>query len=160
MLAGPISQPGCGQASPGAPVAPPVTIPHLRRDWPRWCRGGLQLRRGGAGGAGGGAGRGAGMAPGVAPGGPVRGAGESPAEVPFSAPHQPRISPAPATRHSPPPPPYRVAVDPPARMGPWLPGCTLADLLSRSARVLDTRGCPMSLLPGLLWAVRFVGEAG
>jgi hypothetical protein len=40
MLAGPYSQPGCGQALPGAPVAPLVTIPHLRRDWPPWGRGG------------------------------------------------------------------------------------------------------------------------
>jgi hypothetical protein len=109
--------------------------------WWRGGRHGLQLRRGGAAIGSGGAGRGPGVAPAVAP-----------EKVPLKFRCQPRISAAPATW--PTIPPRRTAVDPLARIGPWLPVCTLADLLARFARGLDTRRCPVSLLTGSSWAVR------
>jgi hypothetical protein len=81
------------------------------------------------------------MAPEVAP-------EVAPEKVPLSALHQRRARDTANDSAT------RTAVDPPARIGPWLPVCTLADLLSRFARGLDTRRCPVSLLPGSLWAVR------
>ncbi len=65
----------------------------------------------------------------------------SPVEVPYEVPSPLRVRhgsaapcPAPRTLH------------PPARMGPWLPGCTLANHCSRFAPRLDTRRCAVSLL--------------
>ena len=53
----------------------------------------------------------------------------APEKIPQKFRREPRISPAsaPRPRHGPPPPPRRAAVDPPARMGPRLPGYSLAD---------------------------------
>ncbi len=69
----------------------------------------------------------------------------SPVEVPYEVPSPLRVRhgsaapcPAPRTLHQ------------PARLGPWLPGCTLANHCSRFAPCLDTRRCAVSLL---LWVV-------
>jgi hypothetical protein len=145
----PAGEPGRGrlhraQLHPSDARGPLAHRPAPIRVWWRWtwAVGGLRWRRAW--------GRWwAPVAPGVGSGGTGRGAELHPVEVPYEVPYE-VPSPLRVCDGSAAPCPAPRTLDPPARMGPWLPDCTLANHCSCFAPRLDTRRCAVSLL---LWVV-------